>query len=302
MSWAEILAAYPFLQPIIDTLKPVIGDAYHLLLSGIRAKQKARELLTMTNAMVEAQGSAPHASVVYQEDKWSITMPGQKPSDLSLPPASEMQFKLAQRRYEALAGTVAEAAIGLQNETNFPQERPSGDWVARYVEFASQVKDDQKMQEFWGRLLAGEIKKPGSFSFRTLEVVSNLAQHEAKFFENFAKHVVVWKWFAVIPVIRDNEFLESRGIGDLTLRFLAESGLAAETQAGFNLVMPDDEYTMFDYGRNRGILVRQKSPPVTVPQHCWTLTRVGVELLSLIEREANPEYMQILVNILRRFG
>src|ERR1700756_5381120 len=103
MTWAEILAAYPFLQPIIDTLKPVIGDAYHLLLSGIRAKQKARELLTMTNAMVEAQGSAPHASVVYQEDKWSITMPGQKPSDLSLPPASEMQFKLAQRRYEALA-------------------------------------------------------------------------------------------------------------------------------------------------------------------------------------------------------
>jgi hypothetical protein len=301
MALAEILAAYPFLQPILDTLKPVIGDAYHLLLSGIRAKQKARELLTMTNVAVEAQRSAPHASLSYQQGDWSITLPGQHPSAFSLPPASEIRLRFDQHRYDALGGAVAEAAVELRNETSFPKERPNQDWVARYIESASQVTDET-MQELWGRILAGEIKKPGSFSFRTLDVVSNLAQHEAKFFENFAKHVVVWKYFAVIPIVRDNAFLESKGVGDIILRFLAESGLAAETHAGFNLVIPNDEYTLFDYGRNRGILVRQKSPPVTVPQACWTLTRVGAELLSLIEREADPANMQVLVNILRRFG
>ena len=102
MTWVEILAAYPFLQPILDTLKPVIGDAYHLLLSGIRAKQKARELLTMTNAAVEAQRSAPHASLSYQQGDWSITLPGQHPSAFSLPPASEMRLRLDQHRYETL--------------------------------------------------------------------------------------------------------------------------------------------------------------------------------------------------------
>jgi hypothetical protein len=189
MSWAEILAAYPFLKPILDTLSPVIGDAYHLVLSGIWAKQKARELLMITEAMVEIQGSAPHASLSYQEGKWSITMPGQSPSGLMLPPASGMQLRLDQRRYDALGGALAEAAMELKNETSFPEKRPGEDWVTRYIESASQVTD-QRMQELWGRILAGEIRKPGAFSLRTLHVVSNLASYEAKYFEAFAKCVV----------------------------------------------------------------------------------------------------------------
>lgn len=66
MTWAEILAVYPWLQPIIDTLKPVIGDVYGLLISGIRSKQKARDLLTLTDAMVKVQEAAPHASIAYE--------------------------------------------------------------------------------------------------------------------------------------------------------------------------------------------------------------------------------------------
>src|SRR5271165_292568 len=156
MSWAEILAAYPFLKPILDTVRPVIGDAYHLLLSGIQAKQKAREALTMTKTMAEIQKAAPHASLSYQGGQWSITMPGQQPSGLMLPPASEMQLKLDQRRYEALGGALSEAAIELKNETNFPEKRPDEDWVARYIESASQVKDE-RMQELWGRIMGGQI-------------------------------------------------------------------------------------------------------------------------------------------------
>jgi hypothetical protein len=84
--------------------------------------------------------------------------------------------------------------------------------------------------------------------------------------------------------------------------FLAEAGVAAETPLPFNLMAPDDQDGLFDYGRNRGVFVQQKSPPVTVPQQCWSLTKAGRELLGLVERQADPENMQLLVDILRRFG
>ncbi len=301
MTWVEILAAYPFLQPILDTLQPVIGDAYHLLLSGIRAKQKARELLTMTNAAVEAQRSAPHASLSYQQGDWSITLPGQHPSAFSLPPASEMRLRLDQHRYEALGGAVAEAAVELRNETSFPEERPNQDWVARYIESASQVTD-QTMQELWGRILAGEIRKPGTFSLRTLHVVSNISQVEAKLFEAFGKHAVLWKWFGFIPVVENDEFLRTARVGTGTVRILADCGLTAETPASINLILPHEEYGAFYYGQNRVIYVRQKSPPVRVTDNCWTLMSAGLELLKLIEREGNPRNMQLLMDLFRRSG
>lgn len=40
-----------------------------------------------------------------------------------------------------------------------------------------------EMQELWGRLLAGEIARPGSFSLRTLDVLRNLSLEEARLFE-----------------------------------------------------------------------------------------------------------------------
>src|SRR5260221_4714448 len=300
MTWVEILAAYPFLRPILDTLKPVIGDAYHLLLSGIRAKRKARELLTMTNAAVEAQGSAPNASLSYQQGDWSITLPGQHPSAFSLPPASEMRLRLDQHRYEALGGALAEAAVELQKETTFPEDRPKEDWVSRYIESASQVTDEN-MQQLWGRILAGEIKKPGSFSLRTLAVVSNLVEAEAKFFEQFAKHAVMWKWLGFIPVV-ESEFLRTQNVSTATVRILSGCGLAAETPASVNLIQPSEELGAFFYGQNRMVYVRQKSPPVTVAHNCWTLTTAGLELAKLIERQGAPENLQLLVEIFRRFG
>ena len=301
MSWQEILAAYPFLKPIIDALQPVVGDAYHLLLSGIRTHQKARELLTLTGAMSEAQASAPHAEFSYENNQWAIKMPERPPTNLILPASSELRLRLDERRYKALAGSVAEAAMELFNETSFPEKLPKEDWVVRYIESVSHVTDEN-MQNLWGRILAGEIKSPGSFSLRALSVVSNLAEYEAKLFDSLAKHVVRWKFFGFIPTLDDHPFLRSKGLGAGTIRVLAAAQLAAETPAGINLLQTEEQHGAFDYGKNRMVFVRQKYPPVAVVHNCWTLAAAGLELLALVERSAEPENMQLLVDIFKRFG
>jgi hypothetical protein len=300
MEWPEIIAAYPFLKPLLDILKPVIGDAYNLLLSGIRTKQKAAELLTLTDAIAKAQRTAPDAAVSVETGGLSIAVPAQR-AQLMLSPESEMRLMLDQRRHKALGGAVAEAAFELKDVTTFPNSLPDEDWVARYVEAASQVSD-QKMQEVWGRILAGEIKKPGTFSLRTLHVVTTLSKFEAEYFERYAKHVVKCKYFGFIPVVENSSFLTSKDIGFVGFRFLADWALADEMTTPLDLLVQDEDHVVFEFGKNRIVVVPQKSPPVTVPQLCWTLTTAGFQLLELIEREAEPENIQLLVDVFRRFG
>jgi hypothetical protein len=52
------------------------------------------------------------------------------------------------------------------------------DWLATFFERASLISDVE-MQSAWSRILAGEVNQPGSFSRRTLQVVSNLEKNDA---------------------------------------------------------------------------------------------------------------------------
>jgi hypothetical protein len=56
------------------------------------------------------------------------------------------------------------------------------DWIGKFFREAQDVSSAQ-MQQLWGKLLAGEVAAPGSFSSRTLTVVSNLGKVEAQKFE-----------------------------------------------------------------------------------------------------------------------
>jgi hypothetical protein len=108
--------------------------------------------------------------------------------------------------------------------------------------------------------------------------------------------------FGFVPIVQNDEFLKRREVSPFTVHILADSGLVAETPAPLNLMQEGDEEVAFVYGNNRGLLVRQLSPPVKVGQLCWILTTAGLQLLEFVEREAEPESMQLLVDIFRRFG
>ena len=46
------------------------------------------------------------------------------------------------------------------------------------------IFSNEKMQEIWGKILAGEANKPGNFSRKTLDIVEELDQNDASFFQN----------------------------------------------------------------------------------------------------------------------
>lgn len=65
---------------------------------------------------------------------------------------------------------------------------PEDDWLNYFSSHAEQASSE-RLQDTWARVLAGEIRKPGSFSFRTLQFVSLLDQNTAKIIEEVADEV-----------------------------------------------------------------------------------------------------------------
>lgn len=62
-------------------------------------------------------------------------------------------------------------------------------WENRFFNIVEEISDDE-LREIWGRVLAGEIKKPKSYSLRTLECLRNLNKEEASLIVKVAPYYV----------------------------------------------------------------------------------------------------------------
>jgi Protein of unknown function (DUF2806) len=68
-------------------------------------------------------------------------------------------------------------------------ETPSEDWLNLFGRYAENASSD-KMREHWAHILAGEIRRPGTFSFITLQLASVLDERLAKIIESFRPWVI----------------------------------------------------------------------------------------------------------------
>lgn len=119
--------------------------------------------------------------------------------------------------------TVQEAAehIAENSKDDDVAGEPDEDWLNAFARFADDASSD-RLQSLFGRILAGEIVAPGSFSLRTLRAVSELDQGVANDF------MIAWSKSVGDSVDYSDEW--QRGEEFLRWRRLAEAGLMANSQ------------------------------------------------------------------------
>jgi hypothetical protein len=90
------------------------------------------------------------------------------------------QYVLARnkQKVENVEEIVSKAKQQFAPDEQVSEEPVEKDWMTRFLNIAEEVSDED-MQNIWARVLAGEIKKPKSYSLRTLEVLRNLSKEEA---------------------------------------------------------------------------------------------------------------------------
>jgi len=109
--------------------------------------------------------------------------------------------------------------LRLNPPASTPDEMPSDDWLnlfGRYAENAS----SEKMRQHWAHILEGEIRRPGCFSFATLQLASILDERLANIIESFRP----WVFEGGIPMLesivggeRYSDIITLAGIGFISL-------------------------------------------------------------------------------------
>lgn len=99
------------------------------------------------------------------------------------------------KRRENMAAVVTLAIEDLRNEPPSDEQNMSGDdsldegFTNRFERYAEDATSDQ-LRERWGRVLAAEIRTPGTFSVKVMRVVDELDPTTAALFERVCKHRV----------------------------------------------------------------------------------------------------------------
>ena len=165
------------------------------------------------------------------------------------------------------------------------------DWFARWRTWAQDVSSET-MQRMWGRVLAGEVQRPGTYSMHTLDVLSRLSRRDAKLVEKAASFVI--DDFVFTPTNLDNFRLSH-------LDCLALVGLgilnAVDSQCTVSLDQKD-AYRLY-YCQTKIVKVTSVGQNVSITFKAHLLTLVGRELCKLRPVPANEEYLREFARLLK---
>ncbi|WJI61672.1 DUF2806 domain-containing protein [Mesorhizobium sp. C416B] len=105
-----------------------------------------------------------------------------------LDPKKRNVAHVALEAFEELTSSAFEAAIEDHTGPTIDHGTSADvddDWLNFFEGYAEKATSEN-MRKLWGRILAGEIRKPGAFSLRTLRIASELDRETASVFQEFA--------------------------------------------------------------------------------------------------------------------
>jgi hypothetical protein len=209
------------------------------------------------------------------------------------------------RKQSNLSGVAVEAVEAMK-ALPAPEEEPnvdeddtvhdmlSDDWLNMFQRYAEDASSEQ-LQQLWGQVLAGEIRKKGSFSRQTLRFVAELDGETAQNCEWIAEYVI-GNW---IPKGKDwntGEYLLR--LVDLQRMGLIEgvSGLGPNNSFKIN----EDGTFMMTSG-TKGLVIKGE-PGRECSLDTFLVTRLGKEVFSLLPPDREGKALRRAADALDKIG
>ena len=172
---------------------------------------------------------------------------------------------------------IVENAIEHLSEVNedvsSTNEEIEDDWLNYFEQYAEKASSE-RMQKLWARVLAGEIRKPNSFSLTTLRFLSELDKDIASLFEKEVMYRIQGS-YNLKP--EKNELINQR-LFDLT--FLEEVGLLQNVTAGIERTRKPNQEGIVIWEEGNYMLLAGTERDVKLS--LIPLTRIGREIASIL--------------------
>lgn len=195
------------------------------------------------------------------------------------------------KRQQNIEQVVSHAANTMSLETEVSSENVNPDWITRFFDIAQDISNEQ-MQELWGRILAGEVKQPGSFSLRTLEALRNITSEEAQLFEEVASYAI---YQGLYFLYKGFSRLEKTGVEYWKIMRLIEVGIIQSVSDAALIYYRENEqcpaflYGDYVYFLNFGSSKEEISIPI------YSFSVLGGELFKLVSIKPDYKYVKSIM-------
>ncbi len=173
------------------------------------------------------------------------------------------------------------------DSAQLPATSPSAEWSAHFFDCSKNCSDDE-VRKLWSRILAEEIKDPGHYYKRTLSNLRLIERYEAEWFVDFCKYSM------------DDCYIPSFVLDDEMYTFNQYQSLV---DCGFlnserGIVELHGESTL--KLKTGSISIKATGEKYEMP--ILTLTDSGMQICSLIDIDADPVFVDKLVNTINGSG
>lgn len=197
------------------------------------------------------------------------------------------------------------------------EEEISEDWLNEFENYAK-LKSSKEMKYVFGKILSGEISKPGTFSIRTIRLISQLDNEAAKLFQILCSHC--------IRLNTGNKLMDGRmvslegdaganslkkyGLSFTNLTILQECGLIISDYNSYMDYFPcvadenNNVSTLMQFnGKNYGFINKDKLKPLKeLKLYGVRLTSAAKELIEIVPKENNELYAKDLFDFIESKG
>ncbi len=171
-------------------------------------------------------------------------------------------------------------------------EPVNADWTNRFIGIVEDISDET-LQDIWGRILAGEVKQPNSYSLRTLDLLRNITKEEAELFVKASKYYI------------DGDYICTEEFA-LTLNetlLLCETGLINSEELTMNWTVNPNSRLNINIDRQTMLALHNDKPKtIRCNPSIRKLSKAGIEIMSLIERKNRTEFYQTIAGFFKSKG
>ena len=275
-------------EKLIDCVNGAIGKVYEPRHLKKMADAKSYEIKKIGEAMRET------SDIPIEYNKDGIMLSSTDYDQFVKRAQNRMAFQelKKQENIETVAG---KAYYLLENEEKVTAEPVEQDWMLRFFNAVEDISNEQ-MQDIWAKILAGEIKKPGTFSMRTLSTLHNLSQREATIFQEMCQHFVIRNGSTFI--LNNDSYFENNDIIFAKMLTLNDCGLLnADSMIGFtqryvageSFVIRTDDYV--------SIAKLEDIEEVLIQISAYPLTTAGKELARIVGCHMSLEEFKEIIEI-----
>ena len=271
-------------EKLIAATQSAIGKAYEPRYIRRMADAKAYEIRQIGQALSDSVD----IPITYKKDE--LTMNTTDIEEIIKRTQTRLAFQEI-RKQANIENVVDSAYNELENETAVESDSPDLDWLLRFFNSVEDISNDQ-MQKIWGKILAGEIKKPHTFSLRTLGILKNLTQEEADLFKRVSPYVfscpgndekTFVDYFLPAPGLLGSDTLHKHGIPFSDILVLSEAGLVNHNPIISISMHLNQQETDFIIGSKNSIeFYNGSDSAVRLSHSAYILTEAGKELFPIV--------------------